>query len=495
MIKTIEIRFTSFPQPGDTFTYNLVIDGVPVIYPGGLTGVNKFYGLFSASPNGIMLGSGITTAINNTLSNLQFFNQYTGITYSVSGTSVFVTIQYNSSISITNVSDTPGRINLYANGEVGFTKNINEGELRKAFNNDTVEFFSTSTLEPLHCDVSAGTHFNIRLYPNPDKKFYFNFRPYITAIINTRNFQDTLHPRLNGSIASYIYNFTEGTYIELPVKFSIALEGGLVDLSTYNLAWFAGVEQLNDYNQFSVDDILLFSPFKHNTANKNYIKYWEGYPFDISIYNPGNTVLLRNSTTLFNCQFSTPGKISRIVFSDGRTDETLDTVFPMVEGFNQVRLMASETESVTDKFLTIEKMQYSCGIYLKWFNKYGGYSYWLFENTYSVDRSTKQLGELDRDLYNLEDTLGRSIQIGKESQDTIKIIAEMLTEDESRIVEGILDSPKIYMFTGRPFSQNSPKNWMEVSLKTGNTRIKNAKQHLTTFNFDIELPQRYTQTL
>ncbi len=495
MIKTIEIRFISAPQPGDSFTYNLIIDGVPVVYSGGLNRVNKYYNSYSSAPNGIMLGSGITEALHNTLSNLQSFNQYTGITYSISGTSVFVAIQYTSSVSITNINDTPGRVNIYTNGEVAFTKNINENELRKAYNNDVVELFTSSTLEPLHCDVSAGNLLNARLYPNPDKKFYFNFRPYVAALLNTRNFEDTLHTQLNGYPESYIYDFTEGSYLELTVKFTIALEGSWFDTATYHLAWFAGVEQLNDYTILSRHDMLLLSPFRRNTANHNYIKYWEGYPFDISIYNPGNTIILSNLTTLFNCQFNTSGKVSRIIFSDGRTDETLEAFFPMVEGINQVRLKASETESAEDKFLTIEKIPYSSGVYLKWLNKYGGYSYWLFENTYSIDRSTKQLGELDRDLYNLEDTMARSIQIGKESQETIKIVAEMLTEHESLIVQDILDSPKIYMFTGKPFSQNSPKNWIEVSLKTGNSRIKNAKQQLTSFNFDIELPQRYTQTL
>lgn len=135
------------------------------------------------------------------------------------------------------------------------------------------------------------------------------------------------------------------------------------------------------------------------------------------------------------------------------------------------------------------------GVYLKWLNKYGGYNYWLFENTYSIDRSTKYTGELDRDFANLEQMYGRTSQIGKESQDSMKIIAEMLNDDERRIVEGILDSPKIYLFTGKPFSRNGNRNWIEVSLKTTNARIKNSKQPLTSFSLDIELPQRFTQTL
>lgn len=378
---------------------------------------------------------------------------------------------------------------------IQFTKNINPTHLRKAYNNDVVELFTDSPLEPLYCNVTSGTALNIRLYPSPDKRFFLNLKPYITTLLNTRNFEDTLLPVLNSYPESYIYNSTQGSYLELPVTFKIALEGGTEDALTHNLAWFAGVEQPTDYNTFLKTSWFLLTPFTKATANHQYIKYWQGYPFDISLYHAGTTVTLRNTTTLMNRQFSVPGKISRIVFSDGRTDETLESFFPLAEGFNKIRLMGSASETADDKFITLEKIPYKCGAYLKWFNKYGGYSYWLFENTYAIDRTTKQLGELDRDLSNLEDTFTRAIQIGKESQDTLKVVAELLTEDETRIVHGLLDSPKVYLFTGKPFSQNGTNSWVEVSLKTGNARIKNARQPLTNFAFDLELPQRYTQTL
>lgn len=378
---------------------------------------------------------------------------------------------------------------------IQFTKNTNPAHLRKAYNNDVVELFTNSALEPLHCDITSGTALNIRLYPSPDKKFFLNFRPYITALINTRNFEDTLQPALNNFQESYIYSFTEGSYLEIPVTFTIALEGGTTETVTHNLAWFAAVEQPADYITFLKTSYFLLSPFIKNTTNHQYLKYWQGYPFDISLYHSGETITLRNNTTLISRELTLPGKVSRIVFSDGRTDKTLETFFPMAESFNKLRLMASSTESADDKFITLEKIPYKCGIYLKWLNKYGGYSYWLFENTYAIDRSTKQLGELDRDLSNLEDTYTRAIQIGKESQDTLKVIAELLSEDESHIVQGILDSPKVYLFTGKPFSQNGAHNWVEVALKTGSARIKNARQPLNNFAFDLELPQRYTQTL
>src|SRR5690606_24397330 len=197
----------------------------------------------------------------------------------------------------------------------------------------------------------------------------------------------------------------------------------------------------------------------------------------------------------FITMFPNSFAVKRLVVSDGRTDVSLESQVPLINGINTLRYMSGSTPKASDKFISLEKMPCREGGYLKWLNKYGGYSYWLFEKTFPIDRSTKYTGELDRDYDNLEQMPARSIPIGKESQDTMKIVAELLTEDESRIVEGLLDSPKIYLFTGKPFAQNGITDWIEVTLKTTSARIKNARQPLTNFTFDIELPQRFMQTL
>lgn len=199
---------------------------------------------------------------------------------------------------------------------------------------------------------------------------------------------------------------------------------------------------------------------------------------------------LMNETNGLNQTFTQDGSVTRLVFSDGRTDETLETLLPLAEGRNRLKFGFTQP-----KWALVEKVPYKCGVYLKWLNALGGYSYWLFENTYALDRSTKSLGEMDSDNNNLDSSFGRSIALGKESQDSMKIIAELLNEDDRRIVEGILESPKIYLFTGQPFARNSSRNWIEVNLKTSSARLKNPKQPLINFAFEIELPQRYTITL
>jgi hypothetical protein len=380
---------------------------------------------------------------------------------------------------------------------ITFTRPLDTGKLRMAYNNDVAEFYSTSENTPAYCDVLfQGQEFSLRLYPAPTGKFFINFKDYVSACINTRNFEDVLHTNLQTPHPqSFIYDATPGTLLITDVGFKIWFSETEYEEQSFTMKWLAGAEQLSDYNYFAVNGTYLLTPFKKYTANHYYLKYWQGYPFDVPVYSNNNSLTIKNNTNALSQTFVLPGNVSRIYLSDGRTDESLEDLLPLVEGYNKLSVINSGEEGENDKFLLLEKIPYQCGIYLKWLNRYGCYNYWLFENTYTIDRSAKQLGELSRDNANLEDTFSRAIQIGKESQDTMKIIAELLTEEETNVLQGILDSPKVYMFTGKPFAQSSYRDWIEVSLKSGNARIKNAKQPLNNFSFDIELPARYTQTL
>ncbi|TRW22571.1 hypothetical protein FMM05_16965 [Flavobacterium zepuense] len=403
-----------------------------------------------------------------------------------------------------------------------FSPSVNEGKLRPAYNNDIYRFKSDSVLASKYCDIELGgnpaaniPNINIRLYPDPAGNFFVNFMPYIKSDINNTNFEDNLTPNLQAQFPqSFIYDRTTERYLQRGTWFWITLADGSVDSAYKILDYLCSVTQAGDKLQMNKNSIYALSPCKPDTANNYYLKYWQGYPFDVSLYYPKTGPLkVKNLTTLFNRDFTNTGKVHRLFFSDGRSDETLEDLLPMNEGFNTLELtqtnllgLADSANTIIDTtvrstlpnntiYINLQKVPYECGVYLKWFNPQGGYSYWLFEDTYSIDRSTKQLGELDFDNANAEYTTARTRQIGKESQDTLKIIAELLTPDERSVVETILDSPKIYLFTGKPFARNAADDWVEVTLKTTSARLKNPRQQLTNFTFDVELPARYTQTL
>jgi len=400
-----------------------------------------------------------------------------------------------------------------------FTNNggINQNKLRLAYNNDVLRFYSDINTSPVvYAEVWAKAGmglpdtFRVRLYPDPGNRFFLNLKPYISAIINTTGFEDTLQTNLQTpNPNSFIYSANAGKYLAQVLYIKVFHEEeDVFSSSSYSLAWIGGVEQISESNAFLKTDLLLLTPFKKDSANSYYLKYWEGYPFDVTIYNvftrlSEDVVTFLNQTNGISQSFRPPlsdmlfGQVcvTRLFFSDGRTDEAIETILPVIEGTNDIKISSYNKGEDDIKYLILEKSMHKCGVYFKWLNKYGGYNYWLFEDTAAIDRSSKQLGELERDNANVEETRSRTIQIGKESQDTIRVVAELLTEEQRRVVEGIIDAPKIYMFTGKPFAQNDYNDWVEVSLKTSNVRVKNHRQGLTNFALDFELPIRYTQTL
>lgn len=380
---------------------------------------------------------------------------------------------------------------------IQFLQPLDTQKLRMAFNNDIIRFYSNNAIPALSCRIyDTFQKINVTLYPNPQGQFYFNFKPYVSALINTRNFNDTLQTNImDYEPDSFIYNFSQGTFTQRNITFEVYYENNTTESVSFVLSWLAGVQQPGSFHNFRISDMLILSPFVKDSANKYYLKYWKGYPFDIPFYSNGINLKVKNETNLLSMDFNTLGYGERLVVSDGRTNVTLEDILPLSDGHNNLVFMKGNQPSINDKYLILEKSDHTKGVYLKWLNTMGGYNYWLFENTYSIDRSTKQLGEINTDFNNIDSTFGRTATLGKESQDTIKVVAELLNEDERAIVQGILDSPKIYLFTGRPYAQNDYNDWVEVTLKTGNARIKNARQPLTNFTFDLELPQRYTQTL
>lgn len=400
-----------------------------------------------------------------------------------------------------------------------FTSDVDNNKLRLAFNNDIYEFYST-TGTPLYADITAPG-LSIRIYPNPNNRFWINMKEYVKGLLNA-TFEDNLETNLQAANpSSFIYHFNAGVYLATSLNFTITFDDNTTDSATHSLKWIAGAEQIGNYHERNVNSFYLLSPYKKQTANTYYLKYWEGYPFDFTFFRtytpprssgdlsnpfPDNSIssdpsiTLRNNTNGLSAAFSTlKYSIHRLFLADGRTNSTIEDILPLANGHNEIEILRPILNSdfllSYNKFIDLEKVPYSCGVYLKWFNHLGGFSYWLFEDTATIDRSAKELVTLNRDFYNLEDARTNEAITGVESRDNMRLTYDLANEDERDLLATIFESPKVYLFTGKPFSQNSYKNWIEVTLKSRKARLKNAKQKLTNFSIDIELPKRYTQTL
>ena len=70
-----------------------------------------------------------------------------------------------------------------------------------------------------------------------------------------------------------------------------------------------------------------------------------------------------------------------------------------------------------------------------------------------------------------------------------------MTPDELLILNDILESPKVYLFTGEQNQLAQPNDWLEVSIKSGAFRVTNAREKMTSLNLNIDLPMNNTKTL
>jgi len=373
-----------------------------------------------------------------------------------------------------------------------FNKDLREDRVNLAYNNNIVEFFTDSG-PAAYCDINIGTD-TIRLYPGPSGFFSYNFKELITTILNTSNFKDYLNPSLP---SSYVYDWSLPVLLFEDIDFNLVLQDESVETASKSVYWLSGYVQLTNYKRLypSLDLLIDKSTLLQRPLNDSYYnffsKYWAGYPFDATFLKiVDEDIDITNNTNAVNYVFDDINTdVERLVFSDGRTDVTIEDALPLITGYNDL--------AVNEQFnILLQKIVPTCtdGHYIKWINSFGGWSYWLFYKG-NENLATKEVGFLFNDYLNLEETISPYVSMGKTSETSIQLSQDGITEFDYTILKDLLDSAKVYLFTGTPFSQNNFNDWVEVNLKAGNFRTSNSRGDQYNLNFTIELPLNVTRTL
>ncbi|MBA4155071.1 hypothetical protein [Flavobacterium sp.] len=384
---------------------------------------------------------------------------------------------------------------------VVFLKDISTTNLLMAYNNHFVKFYSdTDDKVPVNCRILGIGISPIIIYPHPDGSFLFNLSDYVKSDINTNNFADNLVTEFNSLDAeTFTYDVSDNAFLNPTVTFTINFTDNTFESETRTLKFLSGVEQLETYKKneiiISESNYLILSPVATRTNNVTNIYYWEGYPFEFSFYTnfPDDEFKLINTSNALDYSFLAKGNITSVFLSDGKTDVTIEDFLPLVVGRNVLRF--EHNTELQEPILNIYKQDTDCGIYIKFLNKYGRWNYWLLSENHFRNRNSRYFSELENDFSNLEDTISPKIQSGKSAQDSLRCIYERMTLEQKLILESILDSPKIYYFTGERFTRAEINDWIEVSLKTNSLNITKPNTNLYTIELELELPERYMQRL
>lgn len=378
---------------------------------------------------------------------------------------------------------------------ITFSKSLSESDLLNAYNNNIIEFSSDNILDSKKCVINLGGK-DIELSPNSSNVFHFDFSEVVPILINQNNFVDEIVPLLISSNApSYLYDDTENTFFNELVTITITFSDNSTEETTKTYKFLKSVEQLEQNKAGTVtggSDLYILAPFKKETANTYDLTYFEGYPFDISIFaNNLGALNVLNQTNGLDYDFTLLSTISRLFFSDGRTTLTIEDFVPLVEGLNQLKL----TRGADIIYINLTKVLSVEGNYVKWCNQYGGWSHWLFNCRHLRGRQTRDLGSIFNDFNPVAETTTPFYEIGKTAQDTITLKSDSVSLKDQTIIDGIFDSPRVYYFTGIRLAQVTAVSWLGVRLKSENNLIKDFNRNIKNYKIDLQLPQRKTMTL
>ena len=135
----------------------------------------------------------------------------------------------------------------------------------------------------------------------------------------------------------------------------------------------------------------------------------------------------------------------------------------------------------------IKKVNECEGIYLKWMSNHDGWLYWLFNEKRKETINTKSLGTIENDFEDADITISPKISLGKTADKTYKLHATGIEQYERDIIETIIESPKVYLYTGELGVATTPQDWLEVELVTNSYLAQNYNKVLFNLEIDIKI--------
>lgn len=358
-----------------------------------------------------------------------------------------------------------------------------QGALLNAYNNSIIEF-GTDVSTPARATILIDAY-TFEITPNQGV-FYFNLKEIIKVLINQGNFKDDIEV-LNP--ANFLFP-DASLFLEIDYTITVFKTNGTSETLDKTYKYIKSAKQIVR-SYFDENDLIKFlTPSKDLKA---YITYFEGYPFDVSIYsNIARTVTITHKRTATTLDISLSKGVNRLFLSNGENDNLgFEEQLPLYIGLNELEFEVDASNKLT---LFVTKMAVDCGVYLKWFNENGAWSFWKFSPIYKESINTKSLDEINSDFNNIEDSVSRVTQTGKEATKTLALQSGRMNERERLVVSQIFSSPKVFYYNQLELQPFQKVDWKEIKTPSTNQELNNTKKTLTEYDIKIELPEQYTQT-
>lgn len=368
---------------------------------------------------------------------------------------------------------------------ITFTKDLLE--LNPAYNDSIIQFESDVITGATKAVITVNSMQFVSVPIN--NKFTFNFKEIVKNIINNNRFEDTIQPNLFDAF----YYVDDSILLHAEVQ--IVVHNLTANETVYKDYFFIrGVEQLPQYHRMSQ----INAPVRILLPSDNYMDYhvkmFEGYPFDIAVYGIENDqkFFFRNiSSTAQTAEYTMEENgVIRFFLSDGATSVTDLESLIQPSTLNKLELWVDQEHRAN---ININKVESDCGVYLKWLNDKGSYSYWKFDSVYKDLTNPKTIDDFEGYYDNLQNITSTSHLIGKTATRTIQIDTTFDKLDMPYLRD-LVTSPAVWLYVHTsPFNQQQEYDFIGVKVNDSAFTLDNKKSK-HKLGLTITLPEVNTIT-
>ncbi len=295
------------------------------------------------------------------------------------------------------------------------------------YNDNVFVIKTTSTAQPTKAAIETEGYV-LEVSPSPDNKIYFNVIELVKVLLGY--FEDQYN---------YQGNLQDTTLIKkLNFQFKIHLINGSVEELKVSNYWFVkSVRQIGSPYGSGMLDFhgKILAPTQD-------VVFFKGYPFEFAKFSNG---------------------VYRYKVSSGNT-------------------------SIANWSINNKNTRDECGMYVKFLNPQGAYSYWLFEKEFERQITTKSYG-ITR--VNHESNT-RDFDLGKSGVIELTLHTKA-NKEHSKLIEAIAISPEVYLYQAEKGSGEN--KWIRIFDKSIKLKSVLEKREFIIHKLSFELPNLYTQTL
>jgi len=347
-----------------------------------------------------------------------------------------------------------------------FTTEIDSTKVLAIYDQNILVFKSEDLIKTVSKAVITISGITLELTPNINGEFKLDISEIVRPVAGGYRFRDPLEYNLETSSTYLIPDL----YFEIAITFQIKYTDNSNESTSRDYKFLRSVNKEGTLDREEFPFVLV-----PNDSRSYHLTYFEGYPYTIpfTIQAASGDYLITNKRLSLSIEVQFLKGVNHWCISDGLIDSTINDSLPLISGYNELRIGSKYAPTIKPYTIMLKKLESTTGLYLRWFNQSGGYSYWLFPYHTNTVTNNKTISEVSSD--------GKELYItGKKSDKKISTVSQKLTKEERRYLSEIFESPRVEMLDADPFTEVKASDWKYAKVQDGSisdkSKYKNAQK-------------------